>query len=191
MRRFQRMNIDILDFAFAQRIGLPATRERSAQPFLSQLKLSRFDHWQRLSPGEHQNSLEYYNKSAAAFGLEARSPFYDKRLAELCLSFPGDQKLRNGLIKFVLRQALCGVLPEQIRLREFKTSATPNYDRILMKFRHPLDDVILGSGSRLPEYVNMAALRKIYADFSSGRDRSGRYTIWYAGVLDIWLQKNM
>jgi asparagine synthase (glutamine-hydrolysing) len=191
MRRFQETNVDILDFAFAQRIGLLETRERSALPFLSRPKLSRFDHWKRLSPGEHQNPLEYYNKSAAAFGLEARSPFYDKRLAELCLSFPGDQKLRNGLIKFVLRKALCGVLPEQIRLREFKVSATPNYDRILMKCGRPLDEAILGSRSRLREYVNMAALRKIYADFSSGRDRSGRYTIWYAGVLDIWLKKNM
>jgi asparagine synthase (glutamine-hydrolysing) len=191
MSRFRRTK-GILDFAFAQRIGLHETHKQSALPFSGQPKLSRYYHWEALSPGIHQNPLESYNKSAAAFSLELRSPFCDKRLAELCLSFPGDQKLRHGLIKFALRNALRGVLPEQVRLRDFKTSATANYDRILMQFGRPLlDKVILGSSSGLQEFVNMAALRKMYTDFSSGSDRSGRYLIWGAVVLDMWLKKHM
>jgi asparagine synthase (glutamine-hydrolysing) len=183
--------ISVLDTGFARRVGLGDKRAENAPAACGRFALSRFDHWENLSPGQQQNPLETYNKAVAPFGIELRSPFFDRRLVELCLAFPGDQKLRDGWSKFVLRNAVRGIVPERIRLRDWKTTVTPNYDRILVRFGSSiLDQSILRPSGRLAGIVDIDQLHKIYANFVSGHDRSGRYTIWAAAILDIWLQNN-
>lgn len=53
------------------------------------------------------------DRATMAFSLEARSPFLDPDLAELCASIPSSLKLRGLDGKHVLKQGLRGVLPER------------------------------------------------------------------------------
>src|SRR3989442_1386598 len=57
---------------------------------------SRTDHYRRLASGLIPFGLEIADKASAAFCVDARYPFYDKRLAEFCLALPAEQKLFNG-----------------------------------------------------------------------------------------------
>jgi asparagine synthase (glutamine-hydrolysing) len=52
-----------------------------------------------------------------ATSLETRAPFLDVDVMELAFSFPGDLKLRGGVRKFVLKQAMHGVLPPRVLTR--------------------------------------------------------------------------
>lgn len=52
--------------------------------------------------------------------LDVRHPFYDRRLVELCVSLPGNQKLHAGQSRFVLREAMRGIVPETVRARPTK-----------------------------------------------------------------------
>ena len=52
-----------------------------------------------------------------AFSLETRLPFLDYRLVEFVFGLPVDQKIRAGVTKIILRNAMKGVLPEEIRGR--------------------------------------------------------------------------
>lgn len=55
-----------------------------------------------------------------AFSVEARAPFLDHRIAEFLFELPFHEKIRDGLTKSLLRRALRGILPEEIRLRRPK-----------------------------------------------------------------------
>ena len=61
-----------------------------------------------------------------AFSLETRLPFLDYRLVEFIFCFPLEQKISHGLPKSVLRNAMEGIIPEEIRRRMDKMGfATP------------------------------------------------------------------
>ena len=64
--------------------------------------------------------LRYEDRDSMAFSIEARVPFLDYRLVEYAFGLPGDQKIHDGLTKFVLREATRDMLPEKIRLRTDK-----------------------------------------------------------------------
>lgn len=64
--------------------------------------------------------LRFDDRNAMAHSIESRVPFLDYRLIEFCFALPPEQKIRNGVTKFVLRKALAGILPEDVRLRQDK-----------------------------------------------------------------------
>lgn len=57
------------------------------------------------------------DRMSMATSLETRAPFLDVDVMELAFSFPGDLKLRGGVRKFVLKQAMHGVLPPRVLTR--------------------------------------------------------------------------
>ncbi len=62
---------------------------------------------------------------AAAYGLESRSPFFDKTLFELCMAVPEVTKFGNGLGRMHFREAMKDILPDRVRLRSQKTHIGP------------------------------------------------------------------
>jgi len=60
--------------------------------------------------------------SAKYFGIEMRHPFYDKRLVEFALSLPIKFKYSQGHFKIILKEAMEGILPENIRKRNDKAT---------------------------------------------------------------------
>jgi asparagine synthase (glutamine-hydrolysing) len=54
------------------------------------------------------------------FNLELRHPFFDKELVEYALSLPPEMKYKQRTIKWILRKAMNGILPNKIRDRKDK-----------------------------------------------------------------------
>jgi asparagine synthase (glutamine-hydrolysing) len=54
------------------------------------------------------------------FGVERRLPFFDRRILEFVLAIPDHQRWRGAQSKFILRQAMAGILPESVRERAGK-----------------------------------------------------------------------
>lgn len=65
--------------------------------------------------------LRAEDRQAAAFGLEHFDPFFDYRLLEFMFRVPGSMKVREGVTKVLLREAMRGILPEETRTRIKKT----------------------------------------------------------------------
>ena len=72
-------------------------------------------------------AIERYTRLASCCGVDSRQPFHDKRVVELCLSMPWQQKARNGWLKYCLRNALQRVAPAEVAWRS-------NFDSIMWKF---------------------------------------------------------
>ena len=65
------------------------------------------------------------DRMSMASSLETRAPFLDTDLMELVFSMPGSLKVRGSERKYVLKQALRGVLPERILTRRKEGFSIP------------------------------------------------------------------
>ena len=54
-------------------------------------------------------------KQSLAYGMSLRDPTMDKRVIEFCLSLPENQYVRNGRNRFLIRRAMNGILPDEVR----------------------------------------------------------------------------
>ena len=91
---------------------------------------------------------------------------------ELCLALPADQKLRGGWSRLVMRRAMAGLLPEEVRWRSSKATLAPNFKRRLLgNDRNVLTEMIIEQPGPLEEYVDLAALRRAYDRCSNERWR--------------------
>jgi len=64
-----------------------------------------------------RTELQRVDRVSMGNGVEARVPFLDPALIELALRLPGRLKVRDGVEKWVLRQAFADVLPDYVRTR--------------------------------------------------------------------------
>ncbi len=137
---------------------------------------------------------EWIDKLAAAFSIEQRQPYLDRRLVSFMLALPTQQKVRHGQLRFVARQALAEYLPATVLNRTGKGRMNDNFVRSLKLFdRGYLDDLLFGDLSIAEPYLNIDLLRRIYRYFSTheftGMDgASEALIIWEAVTLVKWLQ---
>ncbi|MEX0967131.1 MAG: asparagine synthase (glutamine-hydrolyzing) [Bacteroidia bacterium] len=92
----------------------------------SEVNIQTLDEYNRITwKYFHQNPLpailRNFDKAAMRYGVEVRMPFMDWRLVCFCFALPMESKLRGGFTKAVLRDALQGIMPDEIRTRKLKT----------------------------------------------------------------------
>src|SRR5207302_2390141 len=68
------------------------------------------------------------DKMSMAVSLEAREPFLDHKLVELVMSVPGAVKTRNGVLKYILKKAVRGVIPDEVIDRKKQGFGVPVYE---------------------------------------------------------------
>ena len=155
------------------------------------LRNAREKHWEMINFPMYAHALEVADKSSAAFQVEARYPFFDRRLIELCLSLPARQKLGQGWTRLILRRAMSGILPETVRWRPSKADLSPNfYTRLLDRDQQMLESVILEDHSELDPYLDISSLRRAYEAYYQnplGR-QDDSINIFSAVNLAIWLR---
>ena len=147
--------------------------------------------WQQRSDHVVPHVLEVLDRAAAAFSIEPRYPFWDRRLVEYCLALPAEQKLRKGWTRFVMRKGMHGVLPPEIQWRPRKANMGHNFDRAMRTFENDrVRQVIVEDPSAIEGYVNVDALRGAYDRFAAGSSSDGAdvMAIWRAVTLALWLQ---
>ena len=64
--------------------------------------------------------LRVEDRNMMIHSVENRCPFLDYRLTEFCFALNENLKIRNGVGKYLLREATKGVLPEGVRTRKDK-----------------------------------------------------------------------
>jgi asparagine synthase (glutamine-hydrolysing) len=123
--------------------------------------------------------------ASMAFGLEARVPFLDHELVELCQTIPSSL-MRPGLReKYVLRRALEGVLPREIQWRRKHALEAP----LSSWLRDPLPafagDLLSPAGLRATGYFEPAAVERLLARVRTGRGPDARVLFMVLGV-QLW-----
>lgn len=126
--------------------------------------------------------LTRLDRASMAHSLEARVPFLSHKLVEWALTVPEGLKLRNGVGKYILREAAKPWLPAEILRRPKQGFQIPlaNWLR-----KEPLgafvEQVIDGSGAATSGYLDPVELRKIMAEHRRGASDHSR--ILYAVLM--------
>jgi asparagine synthase (glutamine-hydrolysing) len=123
------------------------------------------------------------DRETMAYSLEARVPFLDHVLLELCCTIPRRLRMRGLVEKDVLRRAMRGLLPDAIRLRRKRGTQSP-VDEWL---RAPLLPEVLEralSRERLAAhgYFDADEVRARLARHRAGEPTHGRTLLAIAGV---------
>jgi len=177
---------------FARHIGV-ATRVRMLMDSGSMSdRTARERHWQGLRSALYPTALEMADKAASAFTLEARYPFFDRRLLEFSIALPPTQKLSQGWTRVVLRRAMMGILPPEVQWRATKSNLSPNFKRRLLDYeQETLEQVILHEPHLIERYIDLPALRKAYRQYSAQPVQSNdeALTVYGAITLALWLRQ--
>jgi asparagine synthase (glutamine-hydrolysing) len=112
--------------AFAARTGL-AERLSLRHPLPRCGSFARQPLYGCYSSGILAYGLEQNARWTARFRLEGRHPFLDRRIMEFAFAIPDDVRSRGAVAKFVLREAMRGILPERVRIRPDKADLTAVY----------------------------------------------------------------
>jgi asparagine synthase (glutamine-hydrolysing) len=180
----------VINVSFAGRMNVA---ERAGGDGSRRKKTARESHCESLDSGLIPYTLELADRASAAFGVEARYPFFDRRLIEFCVALPADQKLKRGWTRSVMRRAMTGILPPEVQWRIGKANLSPNFKRRLLDFGRPtIEEIIENRPELIESYVNMSALRAAYRRYSSQPTRAGQdaLTVYGAVMLGCWLRKS-
>jgi len=74
------------------------------------------------------------DKMSMAVSLEARVPFLDHKFVELAMSIPEAVKTRNGVLKYILKKSVRGVIPDELIDRKKQGFGVPVYEWYYTKF---------------------------------------------------------
>lgn len=130
--------------------------------------------------------LRFEDRNSMAFSVEARVPFLDHRLVEYAFALPSHFKMRDGYTKRVLRDAMKGTLPEEIRMRARKMGfATP--ERLWQT--GPLKPLIESAiaDPKLERYIDRRAAMAHFERICAGQSFS--FAPWRWLNLSLWMKE--
>jgi asparagine synthase (glutamine-hydrolysing) len=133
--------------------------------------------------------LRYEDRNSMAHSLEARVPLLDHRLVELLFSLPGDELIRGGQTKSVLRRALSDLLPREVAARRDKLGFVTPEGRFLRGALGELAaDVFASRSFRDRGFVDERAATSRLARHRRGETRAGM-ELWRALNLELWARE--
>lgn len=125
------------------------------------------------------------DKMTMAHAIELRVPFLDHELVEYASSLPEGLKLRAGVGKRLLRQAMAGRLPSWILEQPKRGFPVPLRRWLKEELYGPCREALLASGSAARQILGARALEGLLAEHRSGRiDR--REELWALWVFEAW-----
>ena len=186
----------IVNDDFARRVGLAERLKASRALRVAPVGQGNELHARAVRSATLQYLLETRDKSAAPNRVDPRYPFYDRRLVELCVSLPAQQKIHDGWTRIAMRRAMEGILPSEVQWRDHKTPLFPHpMDRLIVLDRARLEELVRRFPEELGPYVNQSAVLAAFQRLMSRRpsgDTMSRWSdavqLWRVAVLSLWLR---
>ena len=131
----------------------------------------------------HELLMKQDQMSMAA-SIESRVPFLDHELVEFTARTPDRFKLRGGVTKWGLRQAMKGVLPEVILNRPKMGFPVPFGSWVRGSFRHVLDEFVLSERVFSRGIFDPGFIKGLVDRHHSGENHDER--LWHLLNFEIW-----
>lgn len=125
------------------------------------------------------------DRMSMANSLEARCPFLDHQLMEFAASIPANLKLKGLTTKYILKQALEGIVPQQIINRKKHGFGVPIGRWFRQDLKDYLPEILLSHESLNRGYFQPDSLRQLIDEHQSGKcDRA--HQLWTLLTFEIW-----
>ena len=118
------------------------------------------------------------DKMSMGTSLEGRVPFLDHKFVELAMSIPQATKTKNGTLKYILKKAVRGLIPDEVIDRPKQGFGVPVHEWLFEK---------LGDRTRqeIKEFCHQTDLLD-YTAVQSLIDRRQHGELWYLLNLAMW-----
>ena len=131
--------------------------------------------------------LHHDDRNSMSVGVESRSPFFDHRLAEAALALRPDELLRDGVLKWPLRAAMRGLVPDVIVDRRDKQGFSVDQNEwVGGRLGDVIDATLAERDTAARGYVRVPELRTLLADVRAGG--RGINELWRAFIAERWLR---
>src|SRR5262249_42466535 len=153
-------------------------------------------HWDALSRVQYVETKTYLvgdlltkvDRASMAHGLEVRVPFLDHVLMEYAARIPAAYKLRDGVTKYIVKQAFRDRLPAEALARPKMGFSMP----LAAWFRNELKDLVeervFARGATLADWFDMRPLHEWWAEHQAGvHDYAPLF--WCLLVWESWARR--
>lgn len=134
----------------------------------------------------HELLMKQDQMSMAA-SLESRVPFLDHKLVEFATHMPESMKLRGWTTKYVLRQAMRDLLPQEILTRKKMGFPVPIESWFRGSFRSIVDEYVLSERALDRGIFNAPYVRELVARHTAGENHAER--LWMLVNFEIWQRR--
>ena len=122
------------------------------------------------------------NGQRLGFGFDMPDPTGDMRLVEFCHGLPGDQFLRHGESRRLVREAMRGLLPEKVRTRTLFGFQGADLCLRMSPLRRDIGDLLLQfqGSERLRHYLDIPRLNLLWKTWEE-REQSDSFSVFFQG----------
>jgi len=131
--------------------------------------------------------LTKVDRMSMAHSIEARVPLLDHVLVEFAATIPPDMRLRNGRTKHVLKQAMSGLLPDEILDRPKRGFAVPLGRWFRGQLGPVLRDVLLSSRCRERGIISTDHVARLLDRHDRGRELD--LHLWTLLSFELWCRR--
>lgn len=125
------------------------------------------------------------DQMSMATSVESRVPFLDHKLVEFTCSLPERLKLRGGTTKYILREAMKGVLPEAILSRSKMGFPVPIASWFRGAYGWVIDEYVLSERATSRGIFNADFVRQLVTLHQSGAENHDE-RLWALVNFEIW-----
>lgn len=137
-----------------------------------------------------EHLIKWGDRNANAFAMESRQPFLDKDLVEYSLKVEDEAKVHNGYTKYILREVMQGIMPEEVRTRIDKMGFSVPQDEWFRteKFQKLVMDILTSEsfaqrGFIIPEEAILLYQKHLAGQVNVSKD------IWKWINLELWFRE--
>jgi asparagine synthase (glutamine-hydrolysing) len=134
--------------------------------------------------------LRYEDRNSMSYSVESRVPFLTPEFVQFFFTLPEDYLISiDGNTKSVFRQAMKGIVPDEVLARKDKIAfATPEQSWLL--YLNPWIQTVLESeAARTIPFLNIASMREAWQEVVQ-RGRTFSFTVWrwlnFIRWVDFW-----
>lgn len=131
----------------------------------------------------HELLMKQDQMSMAA-SIESRVPFLDHKLVEFTSKMPTRMKLRGKTTKWIFREAMKGILPDEILNRPKMGFPVPIGNWFRNEFRSVVDEYVLSERALARNIFSADAVRELVASHNAGENHDER--LWALVNFEIW-----
>ena len=131
----------------------------------------------------HELLMKQDQMSMAA-SIESRVPFLDHQLVEFTAKMPVNMKLRGKTTKWILREAMRGILPDKILTRSKMGFPVPVGNWFRGEFRHIVDEYVLNERSLSRGIFEANFVHELVQNHQAGENHDQR--LWFLVNFEIW-----
>lgn len=127
------------------------------------------------------------DRMSMANSLEVRAPLLDYQIVEFAAQIPSALKLHEGSKKHILKKAFSKLLTNDTLYRKKMGFSVPLAQWLREEIKPQAEKILFKCQSGLPDYFDMAKVRKLWNDHQADADNSQE--LWSMLMFQMWYNR--